>query len=84
MCNLLTDRLDSLVEDGIEATVKFKHRRRLERLGWGHAFSPTSPGVFAPGDPPRARGAGSRYSSMAPTPCPCSLRPWPRPSPSYT
>ena len=56
MSNVLVDRLDSLVGDGIEAAVKFKHRRRLERLGWGHVFSPTGPGVFAQGEPPPREG----------------------------
>jgi phosphatidylserine/phosphatidylglycerophosphate/cardiolipin synthase-like enzyme len=56
MSNVLIDRLDSLVGDGIEAAVKFKHRRRLERLGWGHVFSPSGPDVFAQGDPPPREG----------------------------
>ncbi len=49
-------RIDTLVGDGIEAAVNFKHRRRLKRLGWGHVFSPTSPGVFAANQPPPREG----------------------------
>jgi phosphatidylserine/phosphatidylglycerophosphate/cardiolipin synthase-like enzyme len=48
--------LDALVGDGIEAAVNLKHRRRLRRLGWGHVFSPSGPGVFAAGDPPPREG----------------------------
>jgi phosphatidylserine/phosphatidylglycerophosphate/cardiolipin synthase-like enzyme len=44
-------KLDTLVGDGIEGAVAFKHRRRLRRLGWGHVFSPSEPGVWAAGDP---------------------------------
>ncbi|HEY2439911.1 MAG TPA: phospholipase D family protein [Solirubrobacteraceae bacterium] len=56
MTNLLLGRIDSAFGDGIEAAVRLKHRRRLERLGWGHVFRPTSPGVFAAGDPPPREG----------------------------
>jgi phosphatidylserine/phosphatidylglycerophosphate/cardiolipin synthase-like enzyme len=56
MSNALSGRLDALVGDGIEAAVNLKHRRRLERLGWGHVFAPTAPGVFAQGDPPPREG----------------------------
>lgn len=52
----LRDRADSLLGDGIESAVAFKHRRRLRRLGWGRAFEPSSPGVFAAGDPPPREG----------------------------
>ncbi len=56
MPNPLVGRLDTLLGDGIEAAVNLKHRRRLERLGWGYVFSPTSPGVFAAADPPPRDG----------------------------
>ncbi|HEX8975776.1 MAG TPA: phospholipase D family protein [Solirubrobacteraceae bacterium] len=56
MSNALVGRLDALLGDGIEAAVSLKHRRRLERLGWGHAFTPAGPGVFAQGDPPPRAG----------------------------
>ena len=52
----VTRRLDSLVGDGIERAVRYKHRRRLDRLGWGHAFEPSQPGVFAAADPPPREG----------------------------
>ncbi len=55
MANAL-DRVDALVGDGIEATVSYKHRRRLSRLGWGRVFEPLPPGVFAEGDPPPREG----------------------------
>ena len=55
MANAL-DRLDALVGDGIEATVSYKHRRRLNHLGWGRVFEPSHPGVFADGDPPPREG----------------------------
>jgi phosphatidylserine/phosphatidylglycerophosphate/cardiolipin synthase-like enzyme len=57
MANALVGRFDQLVGDGIEATVQIKHRRRLERLGWGHAYVPSAPGVFAAGDPPPRDGS---------------------------
>jgi phosphatidylserine/phosphatidylglycerophosphate/cardiolipin synthase-like enzyme len=56
MTNPLLGRVDTAVGDGIEATVKLKHRRRLERLGWGRVFGPLAPGVFADGDPPPRPG----------------------------
>jgi phosphatidylserine/phosphatidylglycerophosphate/cardiolipin synthase-like enzyme len=56
MSNILGGRIDTLVGDGIEAAVKRKHRVRLERLGWGHVFSPATPGLFAQGDPPPREG----------------------------
>ncbi|HEY2005213.1 MAG TPA: phospholipase D family protein [Solirubrobacteraceae bacterium] len=56
MPNQLAGRLDALVGDGIEAAVNLKHRRRLQRLGWGHVFSPSEPGVFARGEPPPREG----------------------------
>ena len=52
----LRDRADSLVGDGIEGAVAFKHRRRLRRLGWERAFEPSTAGVFAAGDPPPRDG----------------------------
>ncbi|MDQ6836478.1 MAG: phospholipase D family protein [Actinomycetota bacterium] len=56
MSDALVGRFDALLGDGIEAAVRFKHRRRLDRLGWGRVFSPDSPGVFAGGDPPPREG----------------------------
>ncbi|HTU95707.1 MAG TPA: phospholipase D family protein, partial [Solirubrobacteraceae bacterium] len=56
MANALVGRFDQLLGDGLEATVVAKHRRRLGRLGWGRVFEPTSPGVFAAGEPPPRQG----------------------------
>jgi phosphatidylserine/phosphatidylglycerophosphate/cardiolipin synthase-like enzyme len=56
MTNPWLGRLDTAVGDGVEAAVKLKHRRRLERLGWGRVFRPSGPGVFAAGDPPPRPG----------------------------
>ncbi len=52
----LLGRADALVGDGVEAAVRYKHRRRLSRLGWGAVYDPRSPGVFATGDPPPREG----------------------------
>ncbi len=52
----LLARADALVGDGVEAAVRYKHRRRLSRLGWGEVFAARSPGVFAAGDPPPREG----------------------------
>ncbi len=56
MGGALVGRFDQLLGDGIEATVARKHRRRLSKLGWARVFEPTSPGVFAQGDPPPREG----------------------------
>jgi phosphatidylserine/phosphatidylglycerophosphate/cardiolipin synthase-like enzyme len=49
-------RLDSLVGDGIEASVKTKHRLRLRRLGWECAVRPRGERLWAEGDPPPRPG----------------------------
>jgi phosphatidylserine/phosphatidylglycerophosphate/cardiolipin synthase-like enzyme len=51
MESALAGRMDAVVGDGVDAAVKLKHRRRLHRLGWDHAYDPPVPGVFAAGDP---------------------------------
>ena len=56
----LLGRADALVGDGVEAAVRYKHRRRLSRLGWGDVYDPRSPGVFATGDPPPREGCELR------------------------
>ena len=56
MGNALVGRFDQWLGDGIEATVALKHRRRLSKLGWARVFEPSSPGVFAQGDPPPRDG----------------------------
>jgi phosphatidylserine/phosphatidylglycerophosphate/cardiolipin synthase-like enzyme len=48
----MTLSLDSLIGDGVEAAVKLKHRRRLQRLGWDRALAPDDRGLWAAGDPP--------------------------------
>jgi phosphatidylserine/phosphatidylglycerophosphate/cardiolipin synthase-like enzyme len=52
----LVQRVDTLLGDGIEAAVSFKHRRRLGKLGWSHVFEPSEPGVWARGEPPPREG----------------------------
>ena len=47
----LVSKVDSALGDGIEAAVSFKHRRRLRKLGFGHVFEPSDPGLWARGDP---------------------------------
>jgi phosphatidylserine/phosphatidylglycerophosphate/cardiolipin synthase-like enzyme len=56
MSNALVGRFDSVLGDGVEATVQAKHRRRLKRLGWERVYAPSPPGVFAAGDPPPRPG----------------------------
>ena len=56
MTTPLLSRVDAAVGDGIEAAIRIKHRRRLEKLGWGRVFRPAGPGVFADGDPPPRPG----------------------------
>ncbi|HXD64361.1 MAG TPA: phospholipase D-like domain-containing protein [Solirubrobacteraceae bacterium] len=56
MTNALVGRFDRLLGEGVEATVTAKHRRRLSKLGWRRVFEPSSPGVFATGDPPPREG----------------------------
>ena len=47
----LVEKADSLLGDGIEAAVSFKHRRRLRHLGFEHVFERSDPGVWARGEP---------------------------------
>ena len=56
MNEAISGRVDALLGDGVEAAVQLKHRRRLTKLGWGRLFGPTSPGVFAQGDPAPREG----------------------------
>jgi phosphatidylserine/phosphatidylglycerophosphate/cardiolipin synthase-like enzyme len=56
MTNPVVGKIDAVVGEGIEAAVSYKHRRRLRRLGWGKVFEPSSPGLFAAGDPPPREG----------------------------
>lgn len=52
----LASRADSIVGDGVEAAVRFKHSFRLRRLGWGHALAPPDDGPWATADPPPRDG----------------------------
>jgi phosphatidylserine/phosphatidylglycerophosphate/cardiolipin synthase-like enzyme len=51
----ILSRFDAAIGDGIEATVRTKHRARLQRLGHGHIFD-TSDSWWASGDPPPRPG----------------------------
>ena len=46
------DRVDAVLGDGLESLLRNHHRRRLDRLGWSDALSP-SPSAGGPADPPR-------------------------------
>ena len=56
MARSLISGVDSRVGDAIEAAVRAKHRRRLERLGWARALAPEGDGLWAEGDPPPRAG----------------------------
>jgi phosphatidylserine/phosphatidylglycerophosphate/cardiolipin synthase-like enzyme len=56
MTGSLLSRVDALVGDGIEATVRAKHRLRLRRLGWERALDPDGDGLWARADPPPRPG----------------------------
>jgi phosphatidylserine/phosphatidylglycerophosphate/cardiolipin synthase-like enzyme len=56
MGNALVGRFDQMLGHGVEAAVTLKHRRRLAKLGWARVFAPSTPGVFAGGDPPPRPG----------------------------
>jgi phosphatidylserine/phosphatidylglycerophosphate/cardiolipin synthase-like enzyme len=43
----LPTRVDALLGDGIERTVRLKHRRRLRRLSQDHALDPPDDGIWA-------------------------------------
>jgi phosphatidylserine/phosphatidylglycerophosphate/cardiolipin synthase-like enzyme len=52
----VVSRIDALVGDSIEAGVRFKHRRRLAKLGWPRVLDPPDDGLWAAGDPPPRHG----------------------------
>ncbi len=66
----LLDRVDALLGNSVEATVKVKHRRRLRRLGWSRALDPEDAELD------RSRLDGSEiWSRGEPDPRPgCSLQ----------
>jgi phosphatidylserine/phosphatidylglycerophosphate/cardiolipin synthase-like enzyme len=44
------------VGDAVDAAVRAKHRRRLQRLGWARALSPAGDELWAEGEPPPRAG----------------------------
>ena len=52
----LVERVDALAGHTIEAVVRAKHQRRLERFGWPGALTPSDDGRWASGDPPPRDG----------------------------
>ncbi len=52
-------RLDAAIGDGLESLIRAHHRRRLEKLGWGHIFGPPG-GWWAGGEPPPRQGNSVR------------------------
>src|SRR5918911_1868179 len=49
------ERLDALVGDRVEASIRSHHRRRLRRIGWEHALEAKA-GTWASGPPPPRAG----------------------------
>jgi phosphatidylserine/phosphatidylglycerophosphate/cardiolipin synthase-like enzyme len=47
---------DTAIGNAVEAAVRAKHRRRLERLGWARALDPPDAAPWAAGDPPPRAG----------------------------
>jgi phosphatidylserine/phosphatidylglycerophosphate/cardiolipin synthase-like enzyme len=52
----LGSRVDATVGAGVEAGVRAKHARRLDRLGWSRALRPDGAGQWATGSPPPREG----------------------------
>jgi phosphatidylserine/phosphatidylglycerophosphate/cardiolipin synthase-like enzyme len=50
------ERLDTVIGDGLDATVRAKHRWRLRRLGHPEALAPPDDRLWAAGDPPPRDG----------------------------
>jgi len=49
------NRIDAFLGDRVEAIIRSHHRRRLERIGWGHALA-AGPGTWSKGEPPPRSG----------------------------
>src|ERR1700684_2080495 len=49
-------RVDATIGAGVEAAVRAKHERRLDRLGWARALRPDGAGTWAAGSPPPRDG----------------------------
>ncbi len=56
MPGALLGRLDAAMGNAVEAAVRARHRRRLDRLGRPHVLAPPGDGPFALGDPPPRPG----------------------------
>jgi phosphatidylserine/phosphatidylglycerophosphate/cardiolipin synthase-like enzyme len=52
----LLTHVDTAIGNAVEAAVRAKHRRRLERLGWERALDPPDDGPWPAGDPPPREG----------------------------
>jgi phosphatidylserine/phosphatidylglycerophosphate/cardiolipin synthase-like enzyme len=52
----IVGRADARIGDAIEAAVRARHRRRLQRLGWERVLDPPDDGIWAAGDPPPREG----------------------------
>src|SRR3984885_13254300 len=52
----LVSRVDATIGAGVEAAVRAKHERRLDRLGWARALRPDGAGTWAAGSPPPRDG----------------------------
>ncbi len=57
MSTPLLSRLDAMVGSSIEAAITAKHRRRLDRLGHGHALRPPQDGLWANGHTAPRKGS---------------------------
>jgi phosphatidylserine/phosphatidylglycerophosphate/cardiolipin synthase-like enzyme len=56
MATPIVSHIDATIGDAIEAAVRARHRRRLNRLGWDRALDPPDGGLWAAGDPPPRAG----------------------------
>src|ERR1700753_3095859 len=62
----MLDALDRVVGDRLEHWVTGHHRRRLRRLGWSQALTPTGPRWWAEGDLlPRSRNTATVHIEAA-------------------
>jgi phosphatidylserine/phosphatidylglycerophosphate/cardiolipin synthase-like enzyme len=52
----LVSKVDATIGGGVEAAVRAKHARRLDRLGWSRALHPDTADTWATGSPPARPG----------------------------
>ncbi|MDQ3941212.1 MAG: phospholipase D family protein [Actinomycetota bacterium] len=52
----LVYHVDRVLGEGLEWVIKNHHNRRLRRIGWERALVPSSPSLWAEGDPPPRPG----------------------------